>query len=100
VQAEEDPNYDPWSVRQTTVYQQYDSAHDRNVFFLIAPSQRLKEALQVALTRRAESNMPLNAFEMHRIVLCTLHDNWRSYLRSLEKELANLVGYHLKRIWT
>jgi hypothetical protein len=88
----ENPDYDPWSVRQTAVYQQYDSKRDRNVFFLISPSQRLKDVLQVALAHQTENTTPSNAFDLHRIILCTLHDNWRLYLRGLEKLLSTLVS--------
>jgi hypothetical protein len=31
----ENPDYDPWSVRQSAIYQQYNSQYDRITFILI-----------------------------------------------------------------
>ncbi|TVY81366.1 Serine/threonine-protein kinase dkf-1 [Lachnellula suecica] len=81
-------DYDPWSVRQMAVYQQYNSSMDRLTFVLIAPSKKARERLHAAVRRSIDSKRCLNAFDLHRILISTLHENWRLYIRSLDKLLT------------
>lgn len=86
-QREDNPDYDPWSMRQTAVYQQYDRSIDRFTFVLISPSPQAKANLESAVRRGFDSKIALNPFELHRVILSTLHENWMHYIRSLEKLL-------------
>ena len=88
----ENPDYDPWSVRQTTVYQQYNSSMDRMTFVLISPSKKTKKMLGLAVQRCLEYKRSLNAFDLHLIIISTLHGNWRLYVRSLERLLMSQVS--------
>ncbi|KAH8817013.1 hypothetical protein F5884DRAFT_241855 [Xylogone sp. PMI_703] len=81
----DNPDYDPWSVRQSAIYQQYDSQHDRIMFILISPSRSVQEALRLALSNAATfSYKQPNAFDLHRTIISTLYENWRLYIGSLE----------------
>jgi hypothetical protein len=33
----------------------------------------------------------LNAFDLHRIIISTLHENWRPYIRKLENDFIGQV---------
>ncbi|KAH8651810.1 hypothetical protein BGZ60DRAFT_420312 [Tricladium varicosporioides] len=80
----ENPDYDPWSVRQSAVYQQYNSEYKRIMFILITPSETARKNLEKAILHASENGRALNAFDLHRILISTLHENWRLYIRSLE----------------
>ncbi|TVY57550.1 hypothetical protein LCER1_G002864 [Lachnellula cervina] len=85
----ENPDYDPWSVRQTAVYQQYNSSMDRIAIVLISPSKKTRKILGLAVQRCLEEKKSLNAFDLHQIIISTLHGNWRLYVRSLERLLMS-----------
>jgi hypothetical protein len=87
----DNPDHDPWSIRQSAVYQQYDSSKEKMVFVLITPSQSVKTGLEKAVDISVNGSKRLDAFELHRIIIGTLHDNWRMYIRSLERVLVNQV---------
>ncbi|KAH7386569.1 hypothetical protein BKA64DRAFT_646116 [Cadophora sp. MPI-SDFR-AT-0126] len=82
------PDYDRWSIRQTVVYQQYDSHKDRAMFLLVSPSvvsrHRIEESI---LSKSAGPTRQVHPFELHHILISTHHDNWRHYIRDLETYL-------------
>ena len=57
------------------------------IFVLVAPSAFAKDNLDSAITRAEHNGKPLNAFELHRVLLSTLKGNWRLYIRALEEAL-------------
>lgn len=77
----EDPDYDPWSIRPVTVYQQYNSAHNRLTFLLVSPSDEARRDLEQEVLRLNRRTEQLNAFSLHHIILSSLHQNWGLYLR-------------------
>lgn len=89
---EGNPDYDPWSVRQTAVYQQYSSTQDKNTFLLIAPSNEARANLEQEVLRLRGGRKRLNPFHLHLILVATLHDNWRLYIRNLEHRLTKQVS--------
>lgn len=88
----EQPDHDPWSVRQSAVYQQYNSRTDRIMFILISPSNVVREAFIKELEKAAQSGKTLHSFDLHRILVTLLHSNWREYVRSLEKLMGDQVS--------
>lgn len=62
------------------------------VFILITPSQPVRIGLGKAVDSSVRRNTRLDAFELHQIILATLHDNWRMYIRSLERILVAQVS--------
>lgn len=96
----DNPNYDPWSVRQSAVYQQYDKDKRRTMFILITPSESVKKRVGELLSRGSSSKERLNAFNMHCILLGTLHENWRLYLRTLEGLVTRQVWCYVPKYIT
>jgi hypothetical protein len=90
----EQPDHDPWSVRQSAVYQQYDCKMDRIVFILVSPSHVVKDAFMKELEKAARSGKALHSFDLHRILVTLLYSNWREYIRSLEKIMGDQVSIH------
>lgn len=90
----ENPDYDPWSIRQVAVYQQYNSMHDRLTFILVAPSDEIRTDLEQEIVRLRRLDKRLNAFALHFIILYTLHENWGLYLRDLGNILKTQVRIH------
>ncbi|PMD54055.1 uncharacterized protein K444DRAFT_134739 [Hyaloscypha bicolor E] len=88
-QLESYPDYDPWSIRQTAVYQQYQRSNDKMIFVLIAPSDPARQSLEAAIGQAKDSGKELNAFELHGGLISTLQDNWRLYIRGLEQVLKD-----------
>jgi hypothetical protein len=84
-QMKEDPDHNPWSIRQSVVYQQYNSAKDKVTLVLIAPAEiarkHVEDEVRWSLTRKKR----LNPFDLHRILISTLYEKWRNYIRSLER---------------
>lgn len=91
LEKRENPDYDPWSVRQSAIYQQYDSHYDRIMFILISASDSVCKGLEEAIQRAGAKQKKLNAFDLHRIIISTLHENWRLYIRSLEALMTQQV---------
>lgn len=95
--SEGNPDYDPWSVRQTAVYQRYNSAQDNVVFILVAPSDEACMNLEQEVLRLRRNGKHVNPFYLHLILVSTISENWRLYIRSLERALTKQVGHILQR---
>ena len=91
------PDYDPWSVRQTAVYQKYSSAQEKLIFILIAPSDEAGLNLEHEVLRLKGNGKHINPFHLHLILVSTIHENWRLYIRSLERALTKQVSDILQR---
>jgi hypothetical protein len=91
----DNPDYDPWSVRQSAIYQQYNSARDKVTFVLIAPSDEAETNLEEETLQLKLDQKRLNPFHLHLMVLATMRENWRLYIRSLEHTLTKQVSHVL-----
>jgi len=90
--SEDNPDYDPWSIRQTAIYQQYNSNLDKTTFVLITPSKSARRALEQNISRCVEEGEQINAFDLHQNIISTLYENWRVYIRSLDRLLMDQVN--------
>jgi redox-regulated HSP33 family molecular chaperone len=63
------------------------------MFILIAPSETARKNLEEAVQRAGTRQKTLNAFDLHRILISTLHENWRLYIRSLEALMVSQVRF-------
>ena len=86
---------DPWSIRQTGVYQSFDVKTKTSVWLLINPRQntaaddRLRDLLGSRKRFSAtEEQQPLIGL----MVLSTYFGNWRTYMAFYEKEELRLVS--------
>jgi hypothetical protein len=88
----DNPDYDPWSVRQTAIYQKYNSAQEKITFLLIAPSIEVKANLEQEVLQVRSDRKQLDPFHLHFMIIATMNDNWRLYIRSLEHTLTKQVS--------
>jgi hypothetical protein len=65
-------------------------------FVLITPSDVTKECLDKAVLRSRSAKKQLHAFDLHQILISTLHENWDQYIQTLE----NLVKDQASRLLT
>ena len=94
---------DPWSIRQTGVYQSFDATSKTSVWILINPRQntaadtRLKDLLgSRKKLSTSEGQLPLVGL----VVLSTYFSNWRTYMAFYEKEELRMVSRTLTRTET
>ncbi|KAF8251002.1 hypothetical protein K440DRAFT_638836 [Wilcoxina mikolae CBS 423.85] len=82
----------PWSLRQTAVYQRYDSTSQSSKWILIQPS----ESLRVELAEYLESEVIMtgsaiiadcNAHTVHVMIFSSTERGWREYMNYLQAEL-------------
>lgn len=86
---DDNPDFERWSIRQTAVYQQYQSTNGKMTFVLITPSDMTKECLDKAVLRSRSAKKQLQAFDLHQILISTLHENWGQYIQTLENLVKN-----------
>ena len=87
---------DPWSIRQTGLYQSFDVTTKTSVWILINPRQntaadkRVKDLLGSRERFAAiEGQLPLVGL----MVLSTYFGNWRTYMAFYEKEELRMVSW-------
>ena len=87
---------DPWSIRQTGLYQSFDVTTKTSVWILINPRQntaadkRVKDWLGSRERFAAiEGQLPLVGL----MVLSTYFGNWRTYMAFYEKEELRMVSW-------
>ena len=88
----DNPDYDPWSVRQSAVYQQYNNTLDKVTFVLFSPSDEAKANLEEEVFQLKLDQKRLSPFHLHLMLVATMRENWRLYIRSLEYALAKQVS--------
>lgn len=85
---------DPWSLRQTGIYQKYYPAAKRSVWILLEPSKTLQERLRTILnSKRSDSDVgERSPMLLHTLILFMTASNWGSYLDDLDSEVKALVS--------
>ncbi|KAI9788754.1 MAG: hypothetical protein M1816_006611 [Peltula sp. TS41687] len=84
------PN-DPYSIRETGVYQKYCSDTQTCNWIFIQPSDEFRDRLERALVS-ANDAAPMNQFQIHVLVLLSVSENWRDYINYLEGTFSKLVS--------
>ena len=82
------PN-DPYSIRETGVYQKFNSSTNRSNWIFIQPSTTLRAEL---VRFFSQTRRPSEECQAHGTVLIIASDNWRFYINYLEETFAGLVG--------
>lgn len=85
---------DPWSLRQTGIYQQYYPVVKRSVWILLEPSKTLQERLRAILDSKPTNSdvAERNPMLLHTLILFMTASNWGSYLDDLDSEVKALVS--------
>ena len=86
---------DPWSIRQSAVYQQYNSLTGSSVYILLSPYPRsvVEEQYIMAVAAAQQGT----AFEASRlrfgsVLMDAYLHNWREYLSFYEQRIDALVS--------
>lgn len=82
---------DPYSIRETGVYQKFDLSADQSNWIFIQPSEVLSERLHDVFCQAANATA-FNQFQIHAVVLLTASENWRYYINHLEDTFSTLVS--------
>jgi hypothetical protein len=80
---------DPWSIRHTAVYYQYDSSKDTSMSILIQPSKMLTRQIDVLLT--GESPDSCRSTLIQHATFVSSGTLWKYFVADMEKELNALV---------
>lgn len=85
---------DPWSLRQSGVYQQISVSSRRSTWIILQPSNgvraQLEQALESGLEQGREGNE--SAIYFHVIFLSSMAGNWQEYLEYLHSQITVFVG--------
>jgi hypothetical protein len=93
---------DPWSLRQTGVYQRFDTATNNSVWTLIKPSHylqvRLRDKLHT-LARRPQLR-PVRHMLLHLVIVSSTLEGWAEYITTQQDVLERFVvaSGHLCRL--
>jgi hypothetical protein len=83
----------PWSIRQTGVYQSYVSKTKCSVSIVLQPSERAYCRIRDEMMREVHLACDIaSVFGIHSIIIQNTQQNWRQYINYLQKELLVLVG--------
>lgn len=81
---------EPWTVRQTAVYQKFDAKQNQNVWVFIGAST--DTALLVQKHLECSSRGPeSHPFLLHSIIMDNSVANWRWYILDLTKQVQDMV---------
>ena len=81
----------PWSLRQTAVYQRYNSKSESSTWVIISASEKM----EICLDRYLKSKHAFgtqNPFEIHLLLLETALANWRPFIISLTQKINEQVS--------
>jgi hypothetical protein len=83
---------DPWSLRQSAVYQRYDCESGRSRFVIFQPSDAMYRQLREILQHFPSPNSPFSNEAIHSAFLWSSEANSREYINYLEREFRALVS--------
>ena len=85
----------PWSLRQTGVYQQVTLKERRSNWIILQPSKTSRSRLETILRSRTQGERPqaTNPMLLHVHFLTAMAENWEEYIQDLYVYLKSLVSY-------
>ena len=90
---------DPWSLRQTGVYQQATFHGNHSAWIFLQLSRPTRTALENALQGQSrclgESDSPMM---LHALLLGVTADNWGAYIQDLSVQLREVVSMHCESV--
>lgn len=85
---------EPWSVRQTCIYQKFEYSKKSSTWILVQPSGQVQSRIgEVFKSRTTEDigDSVHNPLDLHLVFLSAAAENWRWYYNSLEDKLVEMV---------
>lgn len=84
-------HYEPWSIRQFSIYHCYDVKLTRSVYILISPTE--KSTIETSMLRwLGQADPNTNQFTPNKLLWDAYFDNWRPYLLHYDHEFQSLVS--------
>lgn len=85
---------EPWSVRQTCIYQKFEYSKKSSTWILVQPSEQVQSRIREVFRSRTTEDIGdsvHNPLDMHLVFLSAAAENWRWYYNSLEEKLVEMV---------
>ena len=91
---------DPWSSRQTGVYQQVHSQTRKSVWIIIQPSKHTQEYLEQTFQDQGQKlyGPESNPMLLHTVILLTTSQNWEGYIEYLYSRFLKIVSRTLSHL--
>lgn len=86
---------DPWSLRQTGVYEQVDIETGKSVWIILQPSSSARQCLEQGLQTLDQDTYGRNTSDpmlLHSIFLLATADNWVEYIKHLHSQADEMVS--------
>lgn len=86
---------DPWSLRQTGVYEQKDVETGKSVWIILQPSSSTQQCLEQGLQALVQDTLGQNSSSpmlLHLIFLLATADNWVGYIKHLHSQADEMVS--------
>ena len=81
----------PWSLRQTAVYQKYTSETRASTWILLQPSEQAYKSLRNNMATTGNLVYDISIFWLHNIIFRSTEKNWRHYINYLQSNFQSLV---------
>ena len=87
------PQRNPWSIRQTGIYERHNLHTGESVWIILEPSERAHRRLKEATTSRHLSGGKTRAtcMALHAAILIASGREWGEYLEDLRGQMQQLV---------
>ncbi|KAH0613689.1 uncharacterized protein H6S33_005575 [Morchella sextelata] len=93
-EKEDEPPKDPWSIRQTCIYQKFEYEKKSSTWIMVQPSDKATTRLNEVFKARAEEYIEdtvHNPMDIHLVFLSGAAENWRWYYNYLENKLYDMT---------
>ena len=83
-----------WSLRQTGVYQRYDTIKKSSVWILLQPSDYMRRRLSETLKQDCNfhDDNSIGPLHLHGLFLSASERNWSDYIEHTQREIESLVS--------
>ena len=88
---------DPWSIRQTAVYQQFSFNDERSTWIMVQLAKPIRNIIEKVIAGdkpRSSTTREhwLQPIVIHTMILTMSQRRWKPYIQYLAERLASLVG--------
>jgi hypothetical protein len=86
-----DPEKDPWSIRQTAIYQRYDFNTAKVIWVGVGASQEAEALMHSHLKGGSQRSSVSDIFTLHASLIKVSLADWRGLLLDVKKKVQKLV---------
>lgn len=84
----------PWSIRQSAIYNRYGSSSIASAWMFVALTQPTTDCISKYL-QNSTDQAKASPFELHVLLLNVVMSNWRAYFVHLSAKTHELVSYNV-----